>query len=117
MKLPPAIHGVLDYATVAGFAALPTLSGLEGEPAQVCYGLAGIHLFMTLVTRFPMGVVKLLPLPLHGAIEFLVGPALIALPWVRHYDQDPVARNVFIGAGAVIFVVWLLSGYRVERRD
>lgn len=117
MNLPPTLHGVLDYATVGAFAALPTLAGLEGEPAQVCYGLAGVHLLLTLLTRFPMGVVKVLPLWLHGAIEFLVGPALIALPWVRHYDKDPVTRNVFVGAGAVIFVVWLLSSYKLQRRD
>ena len=110
--LRPTIHGILDYAVVIAFALAPALLGLSGLSATISYVLAVVHLLLTLVTAFPLGAVKLVPLPLHGAIELLVSIALVALPWILRFAHDTIARDFYVGAGALIFAVWLLTDYR-----
>ena len=110
MKIVSArMHGYLDYITVVGFAVAPALFALEGLPKMICYSLAGIHLVVTLLTDFPLGVAHLIPSAVHGAIELVVSVALVALPWVLGFAAIPAARHFFIAAGAVIFLVWLLT--------
>jgi hypothetical protein len=109
--LRPTIHGILDYAVVVAFALAPTLLGLSGLPATISYLLAVVHMLLTLVTAFPLGVVKLVPLPLHGAIELVVSIVLVALPWILRFSQVTIARDFYVGAGALIFVVWWITDY------
>jgi len=66
-------HGILDYTIVAIFALAPTILNLSEGPMLLAYLLAIVHLSMTLLTDFSMGVVKIIPLKLHGTIEFIVG--------------------------------------------
>ncbi len=65
--LSPTIHGILDYVVVIAFALAPALLGLSGLPAAISYSLAVVHLLLTLATAFPLGAVKLVPLPLQCA--------------------------------------------------
>lgn len=108
--LSPKIHGYLDFLTVIIFAAAPTVFGFDGLPATISYVLAVVHLLLTLATAFPMGVVKIVPLPVHGAIELIVAIVLVVLPFVLGFTD--AARNFFVGIGIVIFIVWLISDYR-----
>jgi hypothetical protein len=108
------IHGILDYAVVVAFAIAPAVLGLGGLPAIISYALAAIHLLLTLVTAFPLGAVKIVPLRVHGAIEFVVSIALLALPWLLNFASDMTARNFYVGAGILIFAVWLITDYRDE---
>lgn len=108
--LSPVSHGLLDYVTVVAFALAPTLFGFGGAPALVAYGLAGVHLLLTLATRFPMGMFDGVPLRAHGVVELLVSVALIVLPWVAGFVQ-PGAQWFYPAMGVLIFVVWLLSDY------
>jgi len=63
---------------------------------------------MTLLTNMALGVLKIIPMKLHSIVEMLVGPVLfigaLALPILV-----TGGRGFFAAAGAVIFVVWLLS--------
>ncbi len=108
--LSPSTHGIIDYVTVIAFALAPTLFQFGGVPAAVAYGLAGVHLVMTLATRFPMGMFEGVPLRAHGVIELVVSAALIILPWVAGFVQ-PGAQWFFPVMGVSIFVIWLLSDY------
>jgi hypothetical protein len=109
-------HGILDYLTVAAFLLAPSILGLSGTPAVISYALAGIHLALTLLTAFPLGVQKLVPMALHAALELIVSVSLIPLPWILGSSAHPTARWFFPGAGAVIFAVWLITDYRGVRK-
>jgi hypothetical protein len=93
--LSPRIHGYLDYLVVVWFLAAPTLFGLTGVAANISYALAIIHLALTVLTAFPLGVVKVIPLQFHGAIEFIVSFALIALPWVLGFGSGTQFLSCF----------------------
>jgi hypothetical protein len=109
-------HGILDYGTVAAFSLIPTIFKLAATPAYLCYLLAVIHLLMTVLTRFPLGIIRVIPLGVHKTVEAVVGPVLVVSPWILGFSTEKIARNVFISAGVVIFAVWLLSEYYIERR-
>ena len=114
--LSPRIHGYLDYVVVITFLAAPTLLGLSGIPAVISYALSIIHLAVTLLTDFPLGIIKAIPLKLHSTIEFLVSFTLIALPWLLGFASVIPARNFYIVvAGVVIFIAWLVTDYKAEK--
>jgi hypothetical protein len=105
-------HGYLDYFTVILFAAAPTVLGLTGIPAMLAYALAVIHLVMTLVTDFPLGIIKLISFTIHGWVERVVGPVLIIVPFVLGFSTNVVARNFYMAIGVVIVLVGLITDYK-----
>lgn len=110
--LSPKIHGVLDYVVVAAFALSPTIFGLDGLPATISYVLAAVHLILTLLTA-SLGAAAVVPLTVHGWVELIVSVCLIALPFIAGFGD--AARNFYIAAGVVIFIVWLITDYRTAK--
>jgi hypothetical protein len=109
--LDARIHGFLDIVTVLVFLLGPLVFGLGGSPAAISYTVAVIHLVITLLTRFPMGRWKVIPFPVHGIVELVVGLALLILPSYAGYAPGSPARRFYLGMGAVILVVWALTAY------
>lgn len=107
--LTPRMHGYLDYLVVLTFAAAPTLFGFSVIPSRVSYALAVVHLLLTIFTAFPLGLMKLIPFTIHGALELIVSVTLVVLPFALGFAGEPAARNFYIGAGVVIFIVWLTT--------
>ena len=103
------VHGAIDYLAVAIFAVAPAVIGLSGWPAALSYALAGIHLLMTLLTDFPAGVIKVIPIALHQWVERIVGPVLVILALV---SMTEAARAFFVAMGVIIFAVERLTAYR-----
>ncbi len=111
------LHGSLDLVTVAVFVLAPFVFGLGGYVAAVAWGLAAVHLLMTLLTRFPLGIVKVIPFPVHGAVELILGIVLfVAMPRLLQAGPNSPARTFFVGAGAAILFVWVLTRYRESAR-
>ena len=77
------VHGAIDYLAVVIFAVAPAAIGLSGWPAALSYTLAGIHLLMTLLTDFPAGVIKAIPIVLHNGLSVLS---------VRYWSFSPSSR-------------------------
>ncbi len=113
--LSPKLHGYLDFLTVILFAVAPTVLGFGGLPAYISYALAVIHISLTLVTAFPKGIIGIVPFTIHGGIELIVSIALIMLPFILGFAETP--RNFFMGIGVIIFIVWLLSNYKINNKS
>ena len=111
--LSPKLHGIIDYVSVGGLVLAPTLFGLNGTAATLAYALAGIHLTMTLLTAFPLGLIKLVPLRLHGVVEIVVGLSLVVVPWVvaTTLELGAAGRAFYTAFGAVLIAVWLTTDY------
>lgn len=109
--LDARMHGFVDFLVVGLFAAAPMLLGFQGMTAHLCYGLAGVHLLVTLLTDFPFGIAKVLSFRLHGWIELMVAPTLIALPWIFGFGNDRNAMLFFSAFGAVVFLAWVITDY------
>jgi hypothetical protein len=107
--ISPTVHGAIDYIAVVIFAVAPAVIGLSGWPAALSYALAGVHLLMTLLTDFPAGVIKVIPIALHQWVERIVGPVLVILALV---SMTEAARAFFVAMGVIIFAVERLTAYR-----
>ena len=110
--ISPRMHGYLDFVTVILFLSAPALLDLSQVPAMLAYSLAVIHLIVTLASDFPFGVVKIIPFPVHGWIERIVGPLLIAVPFILGFATEEIARNFYIAAGLIIIAVGALTDYQ-----
>jgi hypothetical protein len=113
----PRIHGYFDFLTVVIFLLAPTLLGLNELPAMLAYALAGVHLIVTLASDFPFGVIKFIPFTIHGWIERLVGPSLIALPFIFGFADEEAARNFYVAMGLIVIVLGLLTDYKGVESD
>ena len=109
-------HGVIDYLMVIFLAIGPGVAGFHGRQATMCYLLAAVHFLMTVITRFPLGVLKTLPFALHGAIEIVVAVLLIILPWLANFSAGVLSRNFFVAIGVLIGLIFLLTDYRSAGR-
>jgi len=104
------IHGILDYGVVLVLALAPTVLGIADASAMLCYVLAVVHLAMTVLTDMPLGIVKVIPMKVHAAIELVVGLALIVVGWIFS-DLLRSGQLFFTVMGAAIFFVWVASNY------
>jgi len=109
--LSPRGHGYIDYLVVIGFFSGPRVFELEGSAATASYALAAIHLAVTVLTDFPLGLVRAIPFPLHGILEFFVSIVLFALPWILGFSGVESARLFYLGAGAAVLLAFLITDY------
>lgn len=109
--ISPKVHGILDYLMVPVFLLAPMLFGFGGLPATIARILAGVHLMLTALTAMPLGLIKVIPFKVHGAIEVVVGLSLIGLPWALGFAQVNAARNFFLGVGILILIVAMLTDF------
>ena len=72
---------------------------------------------MTLMTRFPAGIYKAIPLMVHGFVELAVAIFLVLLPYIAGFGPGSPAKRFYVTMTAVIFVVWLLTDYRAADGD
>ena len=110
--LNPAIHGVLDYALALAFLVAPTLLGFPDMAANLSYIIGVLYLGTSLLTKYPLGLLKLIPFPIHGVAESVMAAAWIALPWLANFANHPGARNFFVVAGAGLLLVVVLTDYK-----
>jgi hypothetical protein len=112
--LSPKTHGILDYVASAVFVTAPILFMIDEHTSAVfgCYLIAAVLLMTSLLTRYPLGAVKLIPFRLHGTLEFVAAPLIIAYPWIAGFSEVPAARSFFVGSGAALFVLWAITDYR-----
>ncbi len=112
--LDPRVHGILDLVLVVIFLVAPLVYGLGGSPAAISWILAAVYLALTLLTRYPMGIRKVIPFLAHGILELAVGVFLVILPTIAGYGPGSPARRFYTVIGAVILVIWVLTDYRTR---
>lgn len=111
--LSPQIHGMVDYLLGVLFIVAPFWLNFVSPLAQIISLAVGASvLLLSLLTRYPLGVLRVIPFTVHGAIEFIAAIALIAMPWLAGFDGVPPARNFFVGAGVALFAVWMTTDYK-----
>jgi hypothetical protein len=117
MKLSSKIHGVVDYLVVLFLIVSPTLFGLQERTATFTYTLSAIHLLLTIFTNFELGLIKLIPLKIHGIIELLVSILLIGTAYYLGSIEGNSSRNYYLGFAIAVFAVWLVTDYKKLRKQ
>lgn len=110
--LAPKTHGYLDYALVLVFSLAPSLFDFSSVPAMLSYWVGGILLTTSLLTRYPLGIIKLIPFPVHGAFELVASVALILAPNLFAFGDQGTAAWFFRGVGISLMGVWAITDYK-----
>jgi len=112
-KLSPAAHGILDYVTVLFLFISPSLFRMETPGSALSYALAVVHLFLTLFTDFPAGILKIIPLRIHGLIELIVAIGLLVVAISFRILDYTVSFYFYLIFSVILFIVWAVSEYRI----
>ena len=114
MKLNSKIHGIIDYAVVLFLWLSPTLFSLPSLAANFTYLLGGIHLILTVLTNFEMGIIKVIPFKIHGLIELIVSIALVGVAFYLGRVEGNLPQYFYLGFAAAVFVTWAVTDYKGE---
>lgn len=110
-------HAIIDYAMVILMLLGPSVWGFSGRQATFAYILAIALLVLTLLTRHPLGVLKVVRFSLHGAVELLLIAILFALPWMADFVRGVHSRNFYLGIAVLMLAIWLMTDFRGLRRN
>jgi hypothetical protein len=110
--ISPKIHAWLDIGVAIVLFLAPSVLRMTSVASNICYILGVAYVAIIVFTAYPFGVVKALPFTVHGTIELVLAPFLVAMPWLARFSQDMHARVFFVVAGLALFLVWLTTDYK-----
>lgn len=92
-------HGAIDYVVSAFLIVAPYLFGFaDGSAAQwvpMALGAAGI--VYSLLTRYELGALPLIPMPAHLGLDVINGVVLASSPWVFGFASKVYLPHLVIG--------------------
>jgi hypothetical protein len=117
--LPAWFHAIADYA-VGGTLIIVALA-VGGSTAAVATGVVvgAVVLLVSMLTRYPLGVAKVLPFTIHSAGDYLAAALLIVAPFALNFRNSDAGLAVFyIVAGLAVLAVSLITNYQYsDKRD
>jgi len=113
-QLTPKAHSLFDVYLIFFLALAPIMFGIEGPARWILWTVCVVHLLVTAISSTPLGMLKLIPFPVHGAIELLVGAAFPFLPLIFGFSHLADERHLFYGLGFGILVLWFLTDYKFK---
>ncbi|MEO7962027.1 MAG: hypothetical protein ABIR19_10800 [Ginsengibacter sp.] len=110
--ISPTVHAILDYATVIFLLAAPSLFAMEGPLSTFTYALAGIHFLLTILTSFPLGLIKVIPFRIHGIIEVIVSLALAGVAFWFKSNDSLTGFYFYLVLAVIIMIVFVLTDFK-----
>jgi hypothetical protein len=104
-------HGILDYLTVVFLFLSPTLFGVDGTLATFTYILGVVHLLLTILTAFEVGLIKVIPFRVHGIIEIIVAIALGIVAYWFYTLDNLTGFYFYLVVAMVILLVFFLTDF------
>jgi hypothetical protein len=101
--LPTSLHGAIDYLWGLALLASPWLFGFSDVPAAkwvaVVFGAGAI--VYSAFTAYELGVLKILPMPLHLILDGLGGIVLAASPFLFGFADRVLWPHLLFGLFSV----------------
>lgn len=105
------VHGVLDYLTAPTLFTLPRVMGWGKKTTTLLTGAALGLLGYSVLTRYELGLIRVLPMPGHLALDMASGGMLLAAPFTlldKHERSGPVTAAL-VGFGVFEVAASLLT--------
>lgn len=113
-QLTPKAHSLFDVYLICFLFLSPILFGITGPAQWLLWAIGAVHFVVTMASQTPLGKVKLIPFPVHGMIELVVGIVFPFLPLLLGFSDLPNERHLFYGLGFGILILWFLTDYRFK---
>jgi hypothetical protein len=114
VKLLPAwFHAIADYAV--GILLIVVALADNGSAGAVATGVVVgvVVLLVSALTRYPLGIVKVLPFPVHSGGDYLAAALLIAAPFVLNFaDAEGGMAAFYVVMGVAVLAVSLITNYQ-----
>ena len=97
--LSTRVHGIIDYVMGILLLASPYLFGFAtgGVKQWLPMALGLAMLGMSLLTRYELGAIRLIPMPAHLAVDGLSGALLAVSPWLFGFSGEVYAPHLLVG--------------------
>src|SRR3954452_19873021 len=117
--LPAWLHAIADYAV--GLSLVIVAVAVGGSAGAVGTGIVvGVTvLAVSMLTKYPLGVFKVLPFTIHSAGDYLAAALLLAAPWALNFaNGDGGLAAFYVAAGIAVLAVSLITNYQYSpKRD
>ena len=114
IKLLPAwLHTIADYAVGALLLAVALTVDMSTEAAVAGVVVGATVLAVSLLTRYPLGVVKVLPFRIHSIADYAAVVLLFVAPFALGFnDTDSGVTAFYFAAGLAVLGVSLITNYQ-----
>jgi hypothetical protein len=116
--LPAWLHAIADYAV--GLVLIVAALTVGGSAGAVGTGVVvgATVLAVSMMTRYPLGVVKVLPFQVHSAGDYLAAALLLAAPFTLHFNRaDSGLTALYVAAGVAVLAVSLVTNYQYRPQN
>jgi hypothetical protein len=117
--LPAWLHAVADYAVGLSLIVVAVVAGGEGKAVAPGVVVGAVVLIVSMLTRYPLGVFKVLPFTVHSAGDYLAAALLIVSPFALDFHNTATGLTAFyIVAGIAVLAVSMITNYQYsEKRE
>ena len=103
-------HGMIDYIAAPSLMVLPRLLRFPPRVTNMLMGVGIFHLLYSMLTRYEMGVVKVLPYKGHLALDGVLAAGTLASPMMfTETRQQSRVGMALVGMAVFEAVVTALS--------
>lgn len=100
------LHIVLDLCYSIFLIVYPWVFEQEMGLGSITLLISGLSIICySMLTKYELGVLKLISFKIHLSIDFVLGVALICAPWVLGFGQYVLWPHVIIGLALMITAV------------
>ena len=111
--LPAWFHAIADYAV--GLSLIVVALVVGGSAGAVATGVVvgATVLVVSMLTKYPLGVAKVLPFTVHSAGDYLAAALLIVAPFALNFaDAESGLAVFYVVMGAAVLAVSLITNYQ-----
>ena len=111
--LPAWFHGIADYAVGIGLIVVALAVGGSGAAVATGVVVGAVVLVVSMLTRYPLGIAKVLPFTIHSAGDYLAAALLLVAPFALGFtDTDGGLAAFYVVAGIAVAAVSLITNYQ-----
>lgn len=114
VKLLPAwFHAVADYAVGILLIVVAVAAGDSAGAVATGVVVGTVVLLVSALTRYPLGIAKVLPFTIHSAGDYLAAALLIVAPFALNFaDAEGGLATFYVVMGVAVLAVSLVTNYQ-----
>src|SRR5262245_6475573 len=111
--LPAWFHGIADYAVGTLLIVVALAAGGSTEATATGVVVGAVVLAVSALTRYPLGIAKVLPFPVHSAGDYLAAGLLVGAPFALDFTgTDSGLAAFYVVMGLAVLAVSLVTNYQ-----
>src|SRR5690349_6823174 len=111
--LPALFHAAADYAGGAHLAVVALAVGGSDKAVATGVVVGATVLLVSALTKYPLGIKRVLPFTVHSAGDYLAAALLVIAPFALDFtDGDGGLSAFYVVAGVAVLAVSLVTNYQ-----